>query len=211
MNSKFLLAAGCVLATTLGSASGAWAQAAAAAPAVTHGPPIQGVCIFSAEGAIATSTVGKYVNTRMQQIVAQVNAELNGQKTTLENEAKTLEAQSKTLDQAALQTKVNDLNTKGQALQRLAAQREREISATEQKAYSRVATELEPLARQAYQSKQCSILLNGGAVSIANPAMDITPQVITALNAKITQFQIDRERLDQAAAAGQAAAPAAKK
>ncbi len=63
-------------------------------------------------------------------------------------------------------------------------------------AYARVATELEPLARQAYQAKQCSVLLNGGARSIGNPAMDITPQVITALNAKITQFTFDRERLD---------------
>ncbi len=35
---------------------------------------------------------------------------------------------------------------------------------------------------------------------IANPAMDITPQGITALNGKITQFAFDRERLDQTGA-----------
>jgi outer membrane protein len=34
--------------------------------------------------------------------------------------------------------------------------------------------------------------------------MDITPQVVTALNAKITQFAFDRERLDQPQAAGAA-------
>jgi outer membrane protein len=37
--------------------------------------------------------------------------------------------------------------------------------------------------------------------------MDITPQVITGLNAKITQFSFDRERLDQAPPAA-AAQPA---
>jgi outer membrane protein len=37
--------------------------------------------------------------------------------------------------------------------------------------------------------------------------MDITPQVVTALNAKITQFTFDRERLDQAAAPAGAPAP----
>ena len=42
---------------------------------------------------------------------------------------------------------------------------------------------------------------------LGSPSMDITPQVVTALNAKITQFQFDRERLDtaQAGAAGGAA------
>jgi hypothetical protein len=39
--------------------------------------------------------------------------------------------------------------------------------------------------------------------------MDITPQVVTALNAKITQFPFDRERLDQCVAppAARSAAP----
>jgi len=206
MNVKTIVTTGCAALLSLGVVSQASAQAAA----VTHGPPLAGVCIFSAEGAIGTSTVGKYVNTRMQQIVAQVNAELNAEKTGIDNDAKTLEGQRASLDQATLQKRVNDLNTRANNLQRKAQLRDREVSATEQKAVGRIATELEPLAQAAYQSKSCSLLLNGAAVTLANPAMDLTPQVITALNAKITQFAFDRERLDQAAAGGQAA-PAAKK
>jgi outer membrane protein len=60
---------------------------------------------------------------------------------------------------------------------------------------------MEPLIRQAYQQKNCSVLLQRSAIVIANPAMDITPQVVAALNAKITTFAFDRERLDQALAA----------
>ena len=58
------------------------------------------------------------------------------------------------------------------------------------------------------QQRQCGMLLNREAIVIANPAMDISQPVVTALNAKITQFAFDRERLDQAAAPA-AAAPAA--
>jgi hypothetical protein len=36
--------------------------------------------------------------------------------------------------------------------------------------------------------------------------MDLTGQLVTALNAKVTQFPIERERLDQAAPAAPAAA-----
>jgi outer membrane protein len=52
------------------------------------------------------------------------------------------------------------------------------------------------------------VLLQRDAVVLANPAMDITSSVITGLNAKITQFAFDRERLDQAAPAPAAGAPA---
>src|SRR5205085_7224714 len=83
---------------------------------------------------------------------------------------------------------------------------DRELQATEQKALNRIGTEMDPLVRTAYQQKGCSLLVNRQAVVIGNPAMDITPAVVTALNAKITQFAFDRERLDQTATA---AAPAA--
>jgi outer membrane protein len=62
--------------------------------------------------------------------------------------------------------------------------------------------------RSAYQQARCSVLIQRDSVVLANPAMDITPAVVTGLNAKITQFAFDRERLDQAAAPPAAAAPA---
>jgi len=206
MNVKSLATAGAIAALSLGSASGAFAQAA---PTVTHGAPIAGVCVFSAEGAVSDSTVGKYINTRMQQIIAQVNAELNTEKTGIDNDAKALEGQRASLDQATLQKRVNDLNTRAANLQRKAQLRDREVGATEQKAVGRVLQEMQPLLATAYQSKSCSLLLNGQAVTWANPSMDLTDAVVAQLNTKLTQFAFDRERLDQAAAGGQAA-PAKK-
>lgn len=203
MTFKPFVVAACAAAVTLSAAPVAFAQQAA--PPVTHGPPISGVCIISVEAAIGGSTVGKYVNTRMQQIVAQVNAELNGEKTAIDTEARTLDSQRATLDQSTLEQRAAALQVRANALQRRAQQRDREVSATEQKAVGRVGQEMEPLIRQAYQAKGCSLLLQRNALVIANPAMDITPAVVTALNAKITQFAFDRERLDQAATS--AAAP----
>lgn len=206
MTSKILAATACAAVAL--SAGSAFAQQAAApaAPAVTHGPAAPGLCILSVQGAIAGSTVGKYVDTRMQQIVQQVNAELNGERTTIENEGKSLEGQRATLDRTTLEQRASALQVRANALQRKAQQREREVAATEQKAVGRVGQEMEPLIRQAYQQRQCSVLLNRDAVVIANPAMDITPSVVTALNAKITQFTFDRERLDQQPAAAQTGA-----
>ncbi|MGZ5987007.1 MAG: OmpH family outer membrane protein [Caulobacteraceae bacterium] len=210
MTSKPLVAGLCAAAATLIAGSSAFAQApAAAAPAVTHGPAIAGLCIFSFDNAIGASTVGKYVGTRLQQIGAQVNAELTGENTALENDAKSLDARRATLDQSTFEKQAADIQVRNSALQRKAQLRERELQATEQKALVRIQQEMAPLISQAYQGARCSTLLNRNAVLLANPASDITPAVLTALNAKITQFAFDREHLDgpQAAAAPGGAPP----
>jgi len=212
MTFKTLATSACAATVALTAATGAFAQAPAAAPAapaMTHGPAIAGLCIVSIENAIGASTVGKYVDGRIQQIVAQVNAELTGEKTAIDNDAKALDARRATLDQNALEQQAAALQVRANALQRKAQLRDREVQATEQKAVGRIGQEMEPLIRTAYQQKGCSVLLQRTAVVIANPAMDLTPAVVTALNAKITQFAFDRERLDQQTGAPQVNRPAA--
>lgn len=218
MTFKTFAVAGSAVALALTGAAPAFAQQPAAAPAtaapaaaaaVTHGAPVPGLCIVSVENAIGASTVGKSVNTRLQQLVAQVNAELNAEKTAIDNDAKALEGQRATLDQNTLEQRASALQVRANALQRKAQQRDQEIQATEQKAINRVGVEMEPLIRQAYQQKQCSVLINRNSVILGNPASDITAAVVTALNAKITQFTFDRERLDQQARPPAAPAPAA--
>lgn len=199
MNSKNVLAAACAAAGALAVSSSGFAQAAA--PPSNPGPAINGVCIISVEGAIGGSTVGKYVDTRMQQLVAQVKAELSGEQSSIETEGKTLESQRGSLDANTLEQRGSALQIKYNNLQRKAQLRDREIQATEQKAIGRIGQEMEPIVHQAYSQKGCGLLLQRNAVVLANPAMDITPQVIAGLNAKITQFAFDREHLDQASAA----------
>ena len=87
------------------------------------------------------------------------------------------------------------------ALQRKADQRDRELQATEQKALGRVVNEANPLILQVYGQHNCSLLVDGQAVMASNPGMNITPDVVKLLDAKITQFTFDREHLDQQQAA----------
>lgn len=187
------------------------AQTPPAPPPVNHGPPLTGVCILALDGAIGSSTVGKYVQTRLQQITQQVQTELTAEQTALQNEAKALDAQKASLDQGAFDQKNASLQVRAAALQRKAQLRDRELQATQQKALGRIGQELEPVIRASYQQAKCSLLIQREAVVLANPAMDITPSVITGLNAKITQFAFDRERLDQAAPAAPAAPAPARK
>ncbi len=210
MTFKTLVAAGTAAAIALSGATAALAQAPAAAPAgpaIAQGAPIAGLCMFSPEQVLATSTVGKFVQTRLQQLAGQVNAELTAEQTAIENDAKALDGQRASLAQDVFEQRGAAIQVRASAFQRKGQLRQREIEATRDKAFSRVYSDMEPFISQAYQQKTCAILVNRQAVILGNQAMDITPAVVTALNAKETQFAFDRERLDGPAPAAAPAAP----
>ncbi len=201
MKIQTLIAAASVAAMSFATGEAAYAQAAApaaAAPAITHGPALPGVCVLSVDGVIANSTVGKYVQTRLNQIGTQAQSELSAEQTAITNDAKALDGKKATLDQGAFDQQNAALQVRANAWNRKAQLRERELQATQQKAIGRIGQEMNPVVGTAYQQAKCSILIQRDAVMVVNPAMDITQQVITGLNAKITQFTFDRERLDQA-------------
>lgn len=180
------------------------AAAAPAAPAITHGPAIAGLCVVDVDAVLATSAVGKAVNARLQTLATAVQAELTAEQNTLINDAKTFDTQRATLATDAAEKRQADLQLRAAALQRKQDLRQRELQATQAKAIDRIAAELDPVEAAVYQQRNCSILVSRQAVMAANPAMDVTPVVTTALNARISTLTFERERLDQAAPAAQA-------
>jgi outer membrane protein len=205
MHNKTLAFGGALAVAMIASIAAAAQPAAPAAPAaLTQGAPIAGLCVLSVQEAISGSTVGKYANTRMQQIVAQVKAELAPEDTAIGTDSKALETARATLDQATFQSRAQALQARVEALRQKADLRQRELQATERKSFNRIAQELDPIARQLYQQHRCSVLLDKGSTMMTNPDMDLTGQAVTALNAKITQFPFDREHLDTGAAAAPA-------
>ncbi len=212
-----IITAAAVSVAMVAGAGAAMAQAArpaaaAAAPVanagIPTGPAIPNVCIFSQQAAVGTSAVGKYVVSRLQQIQAQAQAELQGEETTLQTDAKTYAGQRASLSTDVQQQRERGLQERAQALQTKAQLRGREIEATQQKAISRVVSEYDPLVISVMKARNCSVVFDGQAVLAFNPAMDLTPDVVRQLDAKITQFPFEREHLDTGAAAAPAAAGA---
>ena len=178
--------------------------AAAAAPAMTHGPAIPGVCVVNGERILVESAVGKAVAARLQQLSNVVRAELTAEQDALVKDAQAFQTARATLAQDAIDKRDADLQVRNNALQRKAEQRQRELQATQPKALGRLTTELAPVDIQVYQQRQCSLLLAAEAVMASNPSMDISPVLITALNARIQTLTFERERLDPTPAAAQA-------
>ena len=190
-------------------ASGAAAQPAAAAAAAGPPPPvIPGLCAFSNTRTTISSKVGKYVMGRVDTIAQQTNAELNGVRTTLQADAQAIDGQRATLPADQYETKQLELRQRADALQRLIQQRQREVELTENKALERISKEVEPLINVARQERNCSIILDADAVIMVHQSMDLTDSVVQKLDAKITEFAFDRERMENQQAQGAPGGPA---
>ena len=213
---KRLSAGAAIAGLVAAAATGALAQGAvatrpaapAAGPAVSPGPVIPGVCLFSYDAADESSAVGKFVAQRMQQLQSQAQAELSAEQTALQTDAKALEAQRATISADVYQQRGLAINQRATALQRKADLRSRELQSTGQKALGRIVTEVNPLLQQVYSQRGCGLLVDRNSVFFANPTMDVTADVVRLLDGKITQFPFEREHLDQPATAPGAAAPA---
>ncbi len=208
-----------VSALLVAAAGSAMAQAArAAGPAapnasagVPTGPAIPNACVFSQQGAVGTSAVGKYVISRLQQIQAQAQAELQAEETTLQTDIKAYGTQRAALSTDVQQQRERGLNERAQALQQKAQLRSKELEATQQKAVSRVVSEYDPIVITVMKARNCGLVLDGQATLAYNPAMDLTPEVVRQLDVKITQFPFEREHMESGAPGGATATAGAKR
>lgn len=181
-----------VAALTLMAASGAQAQQAQAPGLTNPGPAIAGVCVYYNDRMLAQSTVGQAVNTRMQQLAQEVQAELAPYATAIQTEAQQIQSAGASLptDQAnqrrqALQQRVNEA-------QQLEQTRENELRYTLAEQRRLISNAVEPILIQVYQERGCGILLDRESVFVLNPAMEITDTVIERLNAQLPTLSFNR-------------------
>jgi len=209
MNVRSRLLAGLVAAALV--PTGALAQTPAgappAAPPIRQGPPITGYCVFSINEVLGASKVGQAVVGRLKVLSSQVNAELQPEADGIRTDERTLETQQATLDAATLQAKRANLELRVSNFEKREQLRQQEMQATQQKQFGVVLKELDPIMRDLYQQHGCSVLIDGdqGGVRLVNPAMDLSPQAVVGLDAKIQTLTFDREHLDQPGAAPAAA------
>lgn len=226
-------------AMALAFAGGAYAQTAAAPTPPTFGAPVAGQCVLDEQTALSTSDMGKAASDRLVQLKAQVDSELQPEATALETEYKQLQAQQKTLTPATKGTfdqKAAAWSDKRDQFQQKAQLRQQEMQATQQEVLQAIFQKMIPSINGVVTQKQCATVISADSLLhydspsntngqetqasfvYANPAMDITKDVVAKMNATGERLpNFDRANLGQqqgpaptAAAPARSAAPAAK-
>ncbi|UDF02335.1 OmpH family outer membrane protein [Asticcacaulis sp. AND118] len=201
---KQLLITVCALsAFAMTSAALAQQPAAAPAPAAAQpqtkpGPVIAGVCVYSNEAVMANAAVSKAAAQRLQQINQQAEAELEPDAAALEKERAGLATQQKTLTKDKFDPLAQAFMGKVKTFQDKAFIVNQELGRTEQEANVKVAQLVAPALSSTYEAKNCGMLVDRKAVLFANPAMDITGDVIAKLDAAKATVDIKRVVLPEA-------------
>ncbi len=180
---------------------GLFAPSLAAAQVAMGGNPVPGVCMLSQQAVLTNAKVGQAATARLQTLAQQAQAEITADKTPIEADVKALQAQRATLKPAEVQQKERALAARAQALQQKANLRQREIEATREKALAQISADAQPVIAAVYKSRDCGLLVDRGTVLGGNMANDLTPAVVTGLDAKIGTITFDRENLSAPAAA----------
>lgn len=164
-----------------------------AAPAApdTKGPLIQGICLLSQDEVIGRSKVGQGATAKLREITQQTQASLREEQTRLQARGKALEAKRATLTPLQLQAQGQALSQRGQALQAEATERSQQIDAAKSKAFHQVIEEAQTFIAQAYRVHGCGLLLAREAVLSGNLGNDLTPEVLTAMDAKAAPVTVE--------------------
>jgi Skp family chaperone for outer membrane proteins len=177
-------------------------SATAAGAPMPMGPTIPGFCVLAREGIIGGSVAGKFAITRLGQLKQQAEAELASDRSSLETDVKAFQDQRATLPADQVQSREASLNARAQAFQRKVQLRSAEMQQTQQKAFGTVYQAADPIVRQVFVQRGCSVLIDGGTVISASQTMDITPAVIQSLDGKLQSFNFEREHIDPNQAQG---------
>lgn len=156
------------------------AFASITASAQTFGPPIEGLCLLSRNGAIAASRAGQAMQAQLKQMQGALSGDLARQRSSIDQQRRTLETRQNSTAPIEYQRQVSALNQQAQAIEQ--QQNARFISA-QTRGQQQIDQALNTALGRMVTKANCSVVLERDNSYGWNNAMDITPAVTREMDA----------------------------
>lgn len=176
----------------LGAFALAMLAGTAAAAQDNFGPAIPGVCVYHHERLLAQSTAGQSVQTGMQRLQQEVQAELAPFEQFVQTEGQALQQGRGTIPQDQFATREQALAARYQEGRNLAQTRDGELRYTQAMQLQAIAQAADPIILALYTERGCGILLARDGVMRVNPTMDLTEAAIQRVNAALPTLSFSR-------------------
>jgi Skp family chaperone for outer membrane proteins len=180
------LAAMLALAPALASA-----QTPAAASQNPLGPPIAGVCVFGRDIAVSNSKAGQATDARLRVLAQQVQTELTPESKAILAENAAINAEGAKLTSSQKQTRLDALQRRAGAFDELRQQRTAQLQQTRTRAVDTILQTMNEVLGPIASTRHCSIILERNSTYGSNPAMDLTPAVVQAVDARVPTMTFD--------------------
>lgn len=174
---------------------GAWfllkspsADAPAATAAQDDGPlPDPHIVLISMDDVTQGSTLGQSIMTQIQALATQAKEELGAEAKALQTE----QAAIAKLPVAERTARMEAFAPRSNAFQQKAAQRDAQLKAAFGEARAALGKEIEPILRDITVKRGANIVMDRRVSAVEpDPSQDITQEVVAALNAKTTSYEV---------------------
>jgi Skp family chaperone for outer membrane proteins len=197
-SAALIAAAGLAMSTSVG---GAFAQQTQKAPVIL---------ILNQAQVIAQSKVGQSMRPQLEALQEGANKELNAEVEKIVKEGEDLKKQKDLMAEDVWLEKAKQLAVKQNNLPAMREVKVRELSISEQKALNSINQALEPILKKIVDDRGATVLLDRSAVMYASADTDITAQVISELDKKMTTVKVEKVSLAELQKQAEAQAAAAK-
>lgn len=148
------------------------------------------IVIVNSEQLFAQSKVGQSIRTQIQSLAKKLQAEGKSKDEALKAEAKKLGEQRALLSEADFGKKVQAFEQKQQDTQRALQQKSQALQAGATKARGEIENAIRPIFADVMKAHGANILLDQSVVLAGGVDLDVTAEVLKALDAKLTTVTV---------------------
>lgn len=159
---------------------------AAAAPASAE----TSVGVVNTAKIMRDSKAAQSVRSQLQAKQKAFQAELDAKEKQLLAEDQALAKQQSSVDKGAFEQKVKEFRTKAANAQREVQQKKMAVEKALEGALANVQATVLQIVKEVAAEKKLNVVLSSGAVLYAEPALDITDEVLKRLNTKLPNVAV---------------------
>ncbi|MEM9014325.1 MAG: OmpH family outer membrane protein [Pseudomonadota bacterium] len=163
---------------------------AAVSPAAAQSQPV--ILIINQAQVIATSKAGKSMGPQLQKFQEEINKELNDEVEKITKESEDLKKQKDLMAEDVWMEKAKQVAVKQNNLPVLREVRVRELQLSEQQALGKISEVMKPILEEIVKERGATLLLDRSAVMFASVDNDITQEVITELDKKLSSVKVEK-------------------
>jgi Skp family chaperone for outer membrane proteins len=164
--------------------------AAPAADAGAKGPvPAPVFLVLDKQAVLRFSKAGQDISHQMQPVIEQAQKNILGQRASLEQQAKALQDNTG-LSGDEREKRANALEARSQALQAEAQRRQQQLAEALSRANAPISKAVGEIVPAITKQRGANLVLDRAALAQADPAFDITQEVISQLDARLPTVKV---------------------
>ena len=196
------------LRSLLGGLLAALTVTATAAPTPVLAAQKSEVVVMNQAEVIAKSKAGQSIAAQIKTFADEATKELTAAGSQLQQQAASLQQRAESMSDDEKRKEAQQFALQQRGAQQLQQIKTAEITRAEQAAIAQLAEQLEPVVREIMKKRKARVVLRRTDVAVMDDAVDITDDVIKALDRRVTTIKVTKPdiqaELRQAAAQQQA-------